>query len=128
MSIRVVCPNGHALKVKERLAGTSGLCPKCRARIDVPKLQPEDLSEDAILDILGPHQPGDAPDSSSIFTEHPLGGSSLSALSSLSSGPSGKNLQGSPPKKSCHKCHREIQAGTHICPHCHTYIANLGDF
>ena len=32
------------------------------------------------------------------------------------------------PKKCCDRCNQEITVGTHICPHCHTYIANLKDF
>ena len=32
------------------------------------------------------------------------------------------------PKKICYKCNQEISAGIHICPYCHTYIANLNDF
>ncbi len=31
------------------------------------------------------------------------------------------------PRKSCVKCTREIDAGTRICPHCHTYIGGLSD-
>ena len=31
MSIRVVCSNGHTLNVKEKYAGKTGLCPKCKA-------------------------------------------------------------------------------------------------
>ncbi len=33
----------------------------------------------------------------------------------------------SAPKKSCVKCTQEIDAGTRICPHCHTYIGGLAD-
>jgi len=36
MAIQVKCPNGHVLKVKDKYAGKSGLCPRCHARIDVP--------------------------------------------------------------------------------------------
>lgn len=32
MSIKVTCPNGHALKVKDEFAGKAGLCPHCKAR------------------------------------------------------------------------------------------------
>ena len=32
------------------------------------------------------------------------------------------------PKKICNRCNQEVRSGTHICPHCHTYIANLSDF
>ena len=121
MSIRVVCPNGHKLNVKNSFAGKTGLCPVCKARIHVPELPEEDLSEDRILDILGPHA-GGKPGDSSIFTEVPSAGSSL--LSSASS--TGK--RGAPPKKNCHHCHSEIAAGIRICPHCHTYIGELADF
>ena len=120
MSIRVVCPNGHTLKVKNSLAGKTGLCPVCKARIQVPRLRPDDLSEDAIMDILGP-RPGVKPADSSIFHEELEVGGSASSSSVTGN-------RGAPPKKSCHKCHQEIEAGTHICPHCHTYIAGLTDF
>ncbi len=58
MSITVNCPNGHVLKVKNELAGKSGLCPYCRARVDVampartPKKPP--ITDDDILGLLGP--------------------------------------------------------------------------
>ena len=54
MSIKVVCPNGHALQVKDEFAGKSGLCPHCKARITVPKPEPEAVSEDDLLAVLGP--------------------------------------------------------------------------
>ena len=53
MSIRCVCQNGHVLKVKESFAGTSGLCPMCRGRVDVPHPPEPAMSEDTILTILG---------------------------------------------------------------------------
>ena len=57
MSIRCVCQNGHVLKVKESLAGRSGLCPSCKAVVKVPHLQQKCISEDAILDLLGNKAP-----------------------------------------------------------------------
>jgi hypothetical protein len=36
MGIRVSCPNGHKLNVKEQLAGKRGICPVCRATFDIP--------------------------------------------------------------------------------------------
>lgn len=36
MPIRVVCPNGHALRVKDNLAGKPGVCPTCQAGFVVP--------------------------------------------------------------------------------------------
>ena len=121
MSIPVVCPNGHRLNVKDSFAGKTGLCPVCKARVHVPELPEEDLSEDSILDILGPHADG-RPGDSSIFTEVPTSGSSLLSSSSA------MRQRGAPPKKNCHHCHQEIAAGVRICPHCHTYIGELADF
>ena len=61
MSIRVVCPNGHMLRVQDSCAGKTGLCPVCRALVRVPEpAGQEPVSEDAILGFLGPHQPSRA--------------------------------------------------------------------
>src|SRR6266508_712528 len=57
MSIRCVCPNGHPLTVSESLAGKSGLCPLCRAPVRVPQKEVQDVSEEAILDMLRPQAP-----------------------------------------------------------------------
>jgi len=110
MSIRVVCPNGHVLNVKNSLAGMTGLCPKCKARVAVPRPQEAGLSEDAILGILGPHVP-ETPETERTEAEA-----------------SRRPDRTRTPKKSCHKCNREISALIHICPFCHTYIAELSDF
>jgi hypothetical protein len=116
MSIKVVCPNGHALKVCDSMAGKVGLCPKCRARVVVPKPRSNGVSEDAILDLLGSHSPRPAP--------HAFTGSAddLDRTAHPSAEPT------ITPKKNCSKCNREIPTGMHICPHCHTYIAGLADF
>ena len=120
MSIRCVCQNGHVLKVKDSFAGTTGLCPSCKARVDVPKIDPTKLqqrksvSEDAILSLLGRQSPSEraAAESSGV----------LLAASDSSS----HKLPF--PKKTCSRCNQEVSVGAHICPHCHTYIANLSDF
>ena len=114
MSIRCVCQNGHVLKVKESFAGTSGLCPSCRARVDVPKSEKKAISEDVILSLLGKQSQAErtAAESSGV----------LLAMSE-------SGLHRLPfPKKTCSRCNQEVTAGAHICPHCHTYIANLTDF
>ncbi len=114
MSIRCVCPNGHVLKVKESLAGTVGLCPACRARVTVPKLKKADMSEDAILHLLkeGPPSPHQDTQRIQAFSD-----TSLSDFSEQVK-----------PKKSCDRCNRSVPLESHICPHCHTYIASLKDF
>jgi len=117
MSIRVVCPNGHVLNVKDHLAGKTGLCPTCKARVKVPELPTEELSEDSIMSILGPH----VPDTASVASvEEPA-----EVVEVPMEAPAGGSR---PPKKSCHKCNRQISAELHICPFCHTYIAKLSDF
>jgi len=117
MSIQVVCPNGHVLRVKDCCAGQTGLCPTCKARVRVPVPANHGLTEDAIMGILGPHDPSRSQHASAPQPQHAL----HEAASAETDSPS-------PPKKSCTNCNREISAGTHICPHCHTYIAGLTDF
>ena len=116
MSITVVCPNGHSLNVKDCCAGKTGLCPVCKAQIEVPRPSNHGLSDDDILGILGHHDPGRARDFSAEEPERPRRGAG-----------SPEADRNSPPKKSCEKCNAEIAAGTHICPHCHTYIAHLSN-
>jgi hypothetical protein len=114
MSIRCVCQNGHVLKVKDSFAGMSGLCPSCRVRVDVPKPRSPSISEDVILGLLGKQSPAEraAAENSGVL---------------LATSESGiHNLPNQ--KKSCSRCNEEVTVGTHICPHCHTYIANLADF
>lgn len=117
MSIRVVCPNGHVLNVKDALAGKTGLCPRCKARVVVPAPQKDELSEDSIMSILGPHASTTSEPATGGVQRKPVESSRTSSLP-----------EGTPPKKSCHKCNREISVGLHICPFCHTYIAKLSDF
>ena len=154
MSIRVTCPNGHTINVKDSCAGMVGLCPVCKLKVKVPE-PAGGMSEDDIITVLGPHEPshfhhgsaaepGDSlASSSSIFSSSErgsdssysgIGGSSGIGLGS-SSGIGSSDIgmgdsrveASSPPKKICTSCRREISAGTHICPFCRTYIANLSD-
>lgn len=114
MAIEFTCPNGHKLKVKESSAGKTGRCPVCNALVRVPApASEEEISEDAILGILGPHKPTDA-------AKPPPAGFPDPAAED----------EGdiAPKKKVCPKCHSEIAMETHICPHCRTYIASAKDF
>ncbi len=58
MSIQITCPNGHVLKVKDKYAGQTGMCPHCQARVYVPT--PSGISDDAIVDLIGPPPPENA--------------------------------------------------------------------
>lgn len=109
MAIRVQCPNGHGLKVPDNFAGRIGVCPVCKAKVPVPRSGPKSLSEDAILDLI---DTGERP---------PKTGEA-----GASKAPEGVSVPREP-MKSCDQCGRQIPALLHICPHCHTYIANLAD-
>ena len=115
MSIRCVCQNGHVLKVKDSLAGTSGLCPACKGTRDVPRPQQTvACRKTRFWTFWGSKAPpqGLPPRTPGVL------------LATSDSGIYGQPL----PKKTCNRCNQEVSAGTHICPHCHTYIANLSDF
>jgi hypothetical protein len=117
MSINVTCPHGHRLRVKDSMAGRKGLCPLCKSPVEVPRPERNPMSEDAILDILGPSDGS----SSQILTARELqdfeqGGSRI------------ERGHHSTPNKVCAKCHQEIPSVAHICPFCRTYIAEMADF
>lgn len=122
MSIKVVCPNGHELKVKDELAGKTGLCPTCKAKVVIPPLDAktskaaesaaqavkradsgDDLTEDAILGILGPYEPDRR-------VQVPL------------EEPPTRARPGKPTTRVCRRCHEEVTGDAHICPNCRTYI------
>ncbi len=109
MAIRVTCPNGHALKVPDNFAGRMGVCPKCKAKVRVPRAGPQTLSEDAIVDLID------------------TGEGRSGAAEAGGAEPAGGAPPLREPMKSCDQCGRQIPALLHICPHCHTYIASLAD-
>ena len=66
MSISVLCPNGHRHLIKDRFAGTTGLCRVCLASIHVPN---ESIEDTVILrrpDLRRSRKERKAPDSESI--------------------------------------------------------------
>jgi len=122
MSIKVTCPNGHALQVKNEFAGKSGLCPHCKARIVVPK--PQTVSEDDLLEVLGPpravhHMEMAAPSDSlphpqpAVSTEEPK-----KEEAAVLEGSSAVRR-----KKVCPKCCEIISVNYSECPRCHTPLS-----
>ena len=116
MSIRVVCPNGHLLKIKSKYAGKSGLCPICKGRIVVPKPEPDTLSEDSIMDVLDPHESG-------------LSGKALEMSDSHAELVEKETEEWweahDAPLKICARCDKEIPSDAHVCPFCKTYVVSL---
>jgi hypothetical protein len=119
MSIEVKCPKGHVLKVKNSMAGKTGLCPLCKGQVyvyvPIPEKKPS-LSEDIILDYIGPSQP--SPSS--------IGGSGIDLDEAAPHRPDKAHHE--TPWKSCVKCNKDIPSQTHICPYCHTYLADLAGY
>ncbi len=110
MSIRVVCPNGHPLRVQDSSAGKTGLCPVCKALVKVPEPVAGSVSEDDVLGFLGP-QPARSTPPGAAAPDFPA---------------TPPHLEGpSPPKKSCTRCNQEIPTNLHVCPHCHTYVGGV---
>jgi hypothetical protein len=104
MSIRVVCPNGHALQVKNEWAGRTGLCPTCKTPVEIPRPSVGDFSEESIIDLLG--RPA---------VVH-------KAAPPVKQSPPAAGDARQPPKKECEKCKQEIPKETAICPYCRTFV------
>lgn len=113
MAIKVTCPNGHTLRVKDALAGKTGLCPTCKARVTVPEPRKDEIDESDILQAIGPYDPSKAnvPGPDNPIEEEETGGESSKVE-----------------MRRCMNCERQIEAETHICPYCHHYIGGVGDF
>ncbi len=132
MSIKVTCPNGHALQVKSEFAGKSGLCPHCKARIVVPQPERQAVSEDELLELLGP--PRVVP-RSTVATEppphHPPAGhkdepkkeepKTQEPKKEGAAAPTGSSLLRR--KKVCPKCCQIISVEHADCPLCHTSLS-----
>jgi len=111
MSIQVVCPNGHPLTVDDSCAGRLGLCPVCKAPVKVPQADNRALSEDSVLDFLGPHRAEGA-----------------AAKPAVLGGPAGRPSEaGVPAKRRCGRCNREIMASVAVCPYCRSYVPGIAD-
>jgi hypothetical protein len=121
MSIHVVCPNGHDLKVHSRHAGQTGLCPKCQSRVLVPELAPAEsapsgLGENEIADMLGGPTSGEPLDVHQEVRHRQSSRGSDSTLSGGSSIITDKT-------KRCPRCHGEISVSMRVCPLCQTYCS-----
>ena len=121
MPITVSCPNGHQLTAQESNAGKTGKCPICKAAISIPVLHQSEISESAIMHILGNPEPQSRSRVGTVIAPPKRATVPKAAKST----PSSATL---PHIKLCPSCEREIDMGYHICPHCHTYITGLNDF
>jgi hypothetical protein len=115
MSIRVVCPNGHESKIKDRYAGMRGACPICKVPLKVPEKDTyaDDMfGEQSIMDVLQPQESG-------------VSGLSLQ-ISDIEAWDQGAQKAGEgETTKTCAKCHKRVSENAHVCPHCHSYMPPL---
>ena len=128
MSIKVICPNGHALQVKSEFAGKSGFCPLCKARIVVPKPEPEAVSEDDLLAVLGPPRAVHLmPVSSEPPDHHPAASNEEPRQQDpRTQNPKNEGAAGSAllrRKKVCPRCCDIISVAHADCPRCHTPLS-----
>jgi len=115
MSIRVICPNGHDIKIKEKYAGMQGSCPICKAPIKVPiqdAYSTEMFGEDSIMDVLQPHESG-------------VSGLSLQISDIEAWDLREQQAETGKTTKKCVKCQELIPENAHVCPYCHSYVPPL---
>ncbi len=110
MSIRVVCPEGHDLKIKDKYAGRTGRCPLCKSRIKIP-VPDEEIPGGLVRGIYDPGKSG-------------LSGLALEVPEFIDD-PADEESEDT--MKVCGKCQKEIPAEAQTCPYCKAYIATLDD-
>lgn len=121
MTIKVTCPNGHKLAAKDSKAGTTASCPACGAKIQIPSLENKACTESAVLRILGI---GEELRKSHIASDDSM----LVPPEILLKSTQQKKTPGRTTQV-CPQCDWEIDAGYHVCPHCHYYLmGKMDDF
>lgn len=129
MPISLKCPNGHHLTAKESNAGKTGKCPVCKAAVSIPVLHQTEISESAIMHILGnPEQQPNSKVGTTVAPPKPVPPPKPTPVAAAKAASSSSSSATLPHIKLCPSCEREIDMGYHICPHCHTYITGLNDF
>ena len=124
MPITLKCPNGHSLTAHESNAGKKGKCPVCKEPVSIPASNQPEISDSAIMHILGNAESQTRSRVGATVTP-PRRAAVPRPVRSSASSSSSVTL---PHTKLCPSCEREIDMGYHICPHCHTYITGLNDF
>jgi hypothetical protein len=98
MAIKINCPNGHPLRVKQEFAGRQAVCPRCQARVTVPAPAAPGLSDTSVVALLGE-----------------VGADRAVVAKVVPSAPRRS-------MRTCPKCCTQISAAYHICPRCRVYL------
>jgi anti-anti-sigma factor len=126
MSIKVTCPNGHTMQVRSEFAGKSGLCPQCKVRVNVPKLEPAAVSEDELLEVLGPPRAVHVMRVEDEPREH-RPAATIKDLATEAARPTASAVStGSAVlrrKKVCPRCCEIVSVSHDDCPRCHTLLS-----
>lgn len=113
MTVKIKCPQGHALVAQEQHKGKVGRCPKCGAAVTIPD---DSVSDDELADLLSEGVKPEAYDH-----EHVLG-----SPEAQPGGGSTSKASGTGPMKLCPKCDSAVPVGFMICPSCRTYLSWSG--
>lgn len=114
MPIRIRCPNGHLLEVKQKYAGRVGLCPRCHVRVRVPTL--DELYDEQIIAVLDRPRPADVEEEASdqhVLDVPPKDGSGISLTGS-------SMLR---KQKVCPQCYHVASFSFTHCPTCGTPLS-----
>ena len=127
MFLRVKCSNGHSLKVPHKFAGQEGVCPICKEKVSIPPLERQDVSEDAILDVISTAPTSTisryAASREDLTPQNTEGGEPAGKDNVLFDEPSNASEDSSLLKiRRCPQCERRVPPNYHICPNCSTYL------
>ncbi len=102
--IEVACDNGHRLKARRTLCGTTRPCPKCgvNVKIAMPPIErsPDPLSDTGVMRIIGEQDIRLNPS-----TQAPT-----------------------PQIRACPRCEAGISMTANVCRHCQCYVGVIPDF
>ncbi len=110
MSIQVVCPQGHDLKIKDKYAGRTGRCPLCKSPIKIP-VPDEEIPGGLVRGIYDPSKSG-------------LSALALEVPEFIDDTGDEDNVD---TMKICGKCQKEVPTSAQICPYCKANVATLTD-
>lgn len=118
MYIKLVCPNGHKLRVQEIHAGRRAVCPRCQAKLLVPRPKAQTISDTSVMAVLG-----SVPANKSVIVPP-----ERLTQDSTDEQPSASATSAAPARRAtrkCAKCQTTMSARIRICPKCQLYQPDL---
>ena len=113
MKMKLLCPNGHQLRVGEEHAGKRAACPRCKIQFIVPrpvvKMLDERkpaMSDTSIVNLLGSYD------------------ASKSVVAKIDD-QIRRAVEPPKPKHECPRCSMRISGLYQVCPHCRLYLPDV---